>query len=98
MNYEKAKQYRDEHLDLIGKTLPKGSIITAILVVPLNKEDYHDFINDFALNQDNDINLLPYANSKLTVEVMVDGSEKLTDPLGVRYSLDYVLRHFNKSV
>lgn len=67
MTYSDAKQWRDEHLHLIGTIDKKGFVVSDLVIVPANDQDREVYLRTYLYSKNKDNAIIPYMNRDVQV-------------------------------
>lgn len=67
MTYSDAKQWRVEHLHLIGTIDKKGFVVSDLVIVPANDQDRDVYLRTYLYSKNKDNAIIPYMNRDVQV-------------------------------
>jgi len=72
MDFQKALEIKEKNKHLIGMDSPKGGTIDEILLVPTNEAQQKQFYQNYILNLDGDITIIPFTNADVDIIYVTD--------------------------
>lgn len=67
MTYTTALNWKNEHLDLIGKMDKKGFVVSALVIVPATPKDRDVFLRNYLFSENKDSAIFPYMSNDVQV-------------------------------